>query len=127
MTSVLGQYSRALARHRPRLADDLFGLFARRSLHSEPPRKQTRCGTRFFAFTQPVLFPIKKGETHGTRKTRHQAPGTAQEVSEEDKRLFPHQEQALPIRAGSRQSRRSLRQARPPREKARVPQALDSA
>src|SRR5207244_6686473 len=98
-----------------------------RALHSEPPRKQTRCDTRVIAFTKPVLFPIKKGETHGTRKTRHQAPGTAQEVPPEDKRLFPHQEQALPIRAGSRQSRRSLRQTRPPREEARVSQALDSA
>src|SRR5882762_10146673 len=68
-----------------------------------------------------------EGETHGTRKTRHQAPGTAQEVPQEDKRLFPHQEQALPIRTGSRQSRRSLRQARPPRQEAPVPPPMDSA
>src|SRR6266852_9803890 len=64
-----------LARHRPRLADDLFGanlfVLAPRALDSEPPGNKPVAVRVSFAFTQPVLFPIKKGETHGTRKTRH--------------------------------------------------------
>src|SRR5207249_11494986 len=77
----------------------------------------------------PAIVGLDKteGESHGSRKTRHQTPGTTQEVSQEDKRLFPHQEQAVPIRAGSRESRRSLRQARPPRQQAPVPPPVDSA
>src|SRR2546430_4432853 len=38
-----------------------------------------------------TLFP------YTTLFRSHQAPGSAKEVSQEDKRLFPHQEQALPI------------------------------
>src|SRR5882757_667680 len=102
-------------------------LAARRTVQTHHPGDKPVARRVLFALTQPVLFPTKKGETHGTRKTRHQASCTAQEVPQEDKRLFPHQKQALPICAGSRQSRRSLRQARPPRQKARVSQALDSA
>src|SRR6266849_2318633 len=103
-------------------------IAARRSRKaaSRSDRKQTRCVTRAFLRVAASRFVSHlKGETHGSRKTRHQAPCTAQEVPQEDKRLFPHQEQALPIRTGGRESRRSLRQARPPRQKARVSQALD--
>jgi len=58
-----------------------------------------------------------KEQTHGSRKTRHKASCTAQEVSQEDQRLFPHQEQALSIRTGSGKSRRSLRVPRSTRKK----------
>src|SRR5208283_2291396 len=68
-----------------------------------------------------------KEKTHATRKTRHKAPGSAQEVSQEDKGLLSDQEQALPVRSGSGQSRRSLCQARSPREEAAVSPVVDSA
>src|SRR6266851_375112 len=105
-------------------------IAARRSRNaaSSSYRKQTRCVTRAFLRVAATRFVSHlKGETHGSRKTRHQAPCTAQEVPQEDKRLFPHQEQALPIRTGSRESRRPLRQARPPRQEAPVPPIVDSA
>src|ERR1700674_388162 len=67
-----------------------------------------------------------EGETHGTRKTRHQAPCTAQEVPQEDERLFPHEEQALPIGAGSGEPRGPLCEARSPRKEAPVSPPVDS-
>src|SRR5258708_18758981 len=70
---------------------------------------------------------FKEKNPHGTRKTRHQAPCTAQEVPQEDQRLFPHEEQALPIGAGSGESRGPLCLPRPPREEAAVSSAVDSA
>src|SRR2546426_8536304 len=88
-------------------------------LHCTTPETNPLRNACTFASAQPVLFPTKKEKPHGSRKTRHQAPRTAQEVPQADERLFSHQEQALPVRAGSGQSRRSLRQARPPRQKAR--------
>src|SRR5215831_4403597 len=68
-----------------------------------------------------------KVQTHGTRKTRHQAPGSAQEVLEKDEGLFPHQEQALPVRTGSGQSRGPLCVPRPPHQEASVSPLMDSA
>src|SRR5580698_2072886 len=65
------------------------------------PRRQTRCVTRvplFMRAPASVVSLNRKGETHGSRKTRHKAPCAAQEVPQEDKRLFPHKEQAVPIR-----------------------------
>src|SRR6266849_3315868 len=99
-----------------------------RTAASSSYRKQTRCVTRVFLRVAATrIVSHLKGETHGTRKTRHQAPGTAQEVPQEDQRLFPHQKQAVPVRTGSGQSRGSLCQARPSREKAAVPPPVDSA
>src|SRR5579863_4440078 len=76
-------------------------------------RKQTRCATLFSRGRNLFVSEKKrkagsirlKEQTHGSRKTRHKAPGTAEEVSQKDQGLFSYQEQALPVRAGSGQSR----------------------
>src|SRR5271167_1261172 len=91
-------------------------------------RKQTRCGKRFPAFLRDLFgFPHTKEKTHATRKTRHKTPGSAQEVSQEDEGILPHKEQTLPIRARSRQSRRSLRKTRSSREETPISPLVDPA
>src|SRR5579871_1614074 len=81
------------------------------------PRRQTRCVTRvrFCARPHRVVSLNRKGETHGSRKTRHKAPCPPQEVPQEDQRLFPHKEQAVPIGTGSGESSGSLCVSRSPR------------
>jgi len=54
-------------------------------------------------------------------------PGTAEEVSQEDKRIFPHKEQAVPVGTRGGKSRGSLCEARPAREEAAISPAVDSA
>src|SRR5438046_1604782 len=71
--------------------------------------------------------PANRRKTHGTRKTRHKTPGTAEEVSQEDQRIFPHKEQAVPVSAGGGESRGSLCEARPTREEEAISPAVDSA
>src|SRR5260370_15680935 len=90
--------------------------------------RQTRCvGSFFFATDRTYLSRQKTRRTHGTRKTRHKTSRSPKEVSQAHKRLFPHQEQAVPVCAGGRQSRGPLCVPRSPRKKARVSPPVDSA
>src|SRR5580704_17760368 len=94
------------------------------------PRRQTRCVTRVpFWGARPlrVVSLNRIGETHGSRKTRHKAPCAAQEVPQEDKRLFPHKEQAVPIGTGSGESSGSLCISRSPGKEAAISPAVDTA
>src|SRR6202795_680262 len=70
---------------------------------------------------------MRRRKTHGMRKTWHKTPRPSQKVSQTHKGLLSNKKQALPIRTGSSESRRSLCQARPPRKKTRISQTLDPA
>ena len=58
------------------------------------------------------------------RGTKRRA--TSQEVFKAHKRLFPNQEQVVPIRSGSGESRGSLCVSRPARQETAVPAIVDS-
>src|SRR2546427_569451 len=82
-------------------------------------------------FVSPRLRGItarpRIGESHGSRKTRRKTPRAPQEISPAHKRLLPHKEQAVPVGAGGRQSRGAFSLPSPPKQKAAIPPALDSA
>src|SRR5580700_9870780 len=75
-----------------------------------------------------VLFvsPKKRRNPYGSRKTRHQATCASQEVFKAHQRLFSNQEQVVPVRTGSGESRGSLCVSRSARQKTAVPAIVDS-
>src|SRR5262249_43404969 len=91
------------------------------------PETNPLCSREICAARPVCLCNSTRRKTHGTRKTRHKTPGTAEEVPKEDKRIFPHKEQAVPVGAGSGESRGPLCEARPSREETRISPAVDSA
>src|SRR5271155_6160304 len=84
-------------------------------------------GTPMWCVRAPRLSLPKRRNPYGSRKTRHKAPCEAQKVFKAHKRLFSNQEQAVPVGAGSGESRGSIRVSRPAREETAVPAAVDSA
>src|SRR5215470_9243285 len=91
------------------------------------PETNPLCSRGICAARPVCLCNSIRRKTHGTRKTRHKTSGTAEEIPQEDQRIFPHKEQAVPVGAGSGESSGSLCEARPSSEKARVSPAVDSA
>ena len=64
---------------------------------------------------------------HGSSETRFETPRAPQKDFESHKGIFPYQVQALKVRSGGGESRRSLFLPRSPRPQTPVPQIVDSA
>src|SRR5882757_9254013 len=69
----------------------------------------------------------KENQRDAPRKTWNQAACPPQKDSEEGKRLFPYQIEALPGSAGGRRARPEVCLHRPPAEEAPVPVTVDRA
>ena len=91
-----------------------------RAIRVEVRRAAGECATRRCALLagENAMARVKRGTKRRARRKKYLS---------RTKGIFPHKEQALPIRAGSRQSRRPLRLSRPPRAQAPVPHAVDPA